>query len=166
MKRYSRRQFMVLGTGVGAGLIGVLVSIPALGFLLSPLFQQKRVSWVTVGPIDNIPVGVPTPLIASLPSDQGIPTSPEQRVVYVLRKADGTVKAFSNICTHLQCDVHWETRLQQFLCPCHGGLYDIDGKNIGGPPPQPLPEWINRITYNPATQQHVLEIQNELNEKI
>jgi Rieske Fe-S protein len=35
--------------------------------------------------------------------------------------------------------------LRQFLCPCHGGLYDISGVNVGGPPPKPLPEYVHRI---------------------
>lgn len=166
MRRYSRRQFMVLGTGVGAAVVGVLISIPAIGFLISPLFEKRRITWITVGPIDEVPVGVPTPLIASVPSEQGFPTAPVQRVVYVLRRADGTTLALSNMCTHMQCDVHWDPNLQQFLCPCHGGLYDINGTNIGGPPPQPLPQWVNRITFDPNTQQHVLEIQNQLNESI
>ena len=164
--RYSRRQFMVWGTALGGGLISILISIPALGFLLSPLFSKKTYTWVTVGPIDQIPVGVPTPLVALLPAVQGPPTPAQPRVVYVVRHADGTTKALSNTCTHLQCDVHWDTLLEQFLCPCHGGLYDIDGLNVGGPPPQPLAQWIHRITQDPATGQHILQIQNRLDESI
>lgn len=166
MKRYSRRQFLLIGTGLAGGAIGVLISIPAIGFLLSPLFSKKTYTWITVGPIDQIPVGVPTPLYASMPSIQGPPTQAQVRAVYVVRHADGSTKVLSNICTHMQCDVHWDTLLQQFLCPCHGGLYDIDGVNVGGPPPQPLPEWVHRITYNADTGQHVLEVQNRLNESI
>lgn len=164
--RYTRRQFMVWGTAVGGGLISVLISIPAIGFLLSPIFSKKTYTWVTVGPIDRIPIGVPTPMVAQLPLTQGPPAPPQPRVVYVVRHADGTTKALSNICTHMQCNVHWDTQLQQFLCPCHGGLYDIDGTNIGGPPPQPLPQWIHRITLDPATGQHLLEIRNQLDESI
>ena len=164
MKTYSRRQLMMLGTGVGAGLVGVMLSVPALGFLFSPLFVQRRVQWVRIGPVDRVPVGTPTPLIAHLPADEGWPVPTQPRIVYVVRKDDGTLRAFSNICTHMQCDVHWEKALGQFLCPCHGGLYDIDGKNVGGPPPEPLPEWVHRVRLDPASGEHVLEIQNELSE--
>ena len=162
-KKYSRRQLMMLGTGLGAGVVGLMLSTPALGFLLSPLFIQRRVQWVTVGPIDTVPVGTPTPLIAELPADEGWPTPPQPRVVYVLKKDDGSMRAFSNICTHMQCDVHWEPRLGQFLCPCHGGLYDIDGNNVGGPPPEPLPQWVHRVHID-AQGRRILEIQNELSE--
>jgi Rieske Fe-S protein len=24
------------------------------------------------------------------------------------------------------------------VCPCHGGRYDLSGRNISGPPPAPL----------------------------
>ena len=166
MHRYTRRQVLVRATGLGAGAIGVMLSIPALGFLLSPLFTQRRTYWVRVGPIDDIPVDVPTVRYAMLPNEQGWDTPPSKRVVYVVRKADGSTLALSNICSHMQCDVHWDQRLNQFLCPCHGGLYDRYGTNIGGPPPQPLPQWISRITYDGASNQHVLEIQNTLNEQV
>ena len=57
MKQYSRRQLLVMGTGAGATLVGVMLSIPALGFLLSPLFTKKRIAWVQVGPVDDVPTG-------------------------------------------------------------------------------------------------------------
>jgi menaquinol-cytochrome c reductase iron-sulfur subunit len=166
VKRYSRRQMMILGTGVGASVIGLMLSAPALGFLLSPLFIQRRTVWVTVGPIDRVPVGTPTPLVAHIPAEQGWPVPSEPRIVYVVKKADGKLHTFANICTHMQCDVHWQPSLNQFVCPCHGGLYDIDGQNVGGPPPQPLPQWIHRVRFDPVQQQHILEIQNTLDEGI
>jgi Rieske Fe-S protein len=157
---------MRVATGIGIGAVGVLVSIPALGFLLSPLFIQRRTYWITVGPIDDVPLDTPTALYASVPSEQGWPTPPVQRVVYVVRRSDGSTLALSNICTHMQCDVHWDTSLGQFLCPCHGGLYDMNGRNVGGPPPQPLPQWVHRISYDPSTGRHVLLIQNQLDERV
>jgi quinol---cytochrome c reductase iron-sulfur subunit, bacillus type len=168
LRHLSRRQFLLRGTALGMGLVGVMLSIPALGFLFSPLFTQRRTAWVTVGPLDDVPIGTPTPLTVDLPADQGWPTPPQPRVVYVVRPDadwDHTL-ALSNICTHMQCDVHWDVQLGQFLCPCHGGLYDMTGKNIGGPPPQPLAQWIHQITYNPQTDQHILSVQNQLDESI
>jgi Rieske Fe-S protein len=26
----------------------------------------------------------------------------------------------------------------EFLCPCHGGIYDINGGYVGGPPPRDM----------------------------
>lgn len=45
---------------------------------------------------------------------------------------------FSPVCTHLGCYVNWDNNRKEFLCPCHGGRYDIDGRVIAGPPPKPL----------------------------
>ena len=162
----SRRDFLVRGTGLGMGLVGVMLSVPAIGFLISPLFRSQTPSWVTVGPIDDIPVNKPTALVAKVPIGVGYQTPPVDRVVYVVKKPDGQMRALSNICTHMQCDVHWDEGQGHFLCPCHGGLYDIDGTNIGGPPPQPLAQWVHRTHVDATTGKTILEIENQLDEHI
>lgn len=48
------------------------------------------------------------------------------------------VFALSPVCTHLGCLVDWSRHKGQFLCPCHGGKYNIEGRVIDGPPPFPL----------------------------
>lgn len=165
MKQLSRRDLMIRGTGLGMGLVGVMLSVPAIGFLLSPLFTRQQTSWVRVGVVDDIPVNKPTPLIAAVPVGTGYATPPVKRVVYVVKHADGRTQALSNICTHMQCDVHWDTTLGNFLCPCHGGLYDINGTNVGGPPPQPLAQWVHRFSKD-AQGRTELWIQNVLDESI
>ena len=164
--RISRRQFMVRGTGALAGVITALLSVPAVGFLLSPLWATTPESWVTVqgGPIDDIPEGLPTARIAAVATNSGPPAPAVNRIVYVV-KYQGQLYAFSNICTHMQCDVHWEASLSLFECPCHGGLYSITGRNVGGPPPQPLPQWVHR-TYQDAAGHTYLQIANRLEEQI
>ena len=45
----------------------------------------------------------------------------------------------SNSCAHLGCPVRWLVNAEghgEFLCPCHGGIYDINGNWVGGPPPR------------------------------
>ena len=44
----------------------------------------------------------------------------------------------SAVCTHFECTVHYDPSTRRIICPCHQGIYDIYGKNIGGPPPRPL----------------------------
>ena len=46
--------------------------------------------------------------------------------------------ALSPVCSHLGCLVNWDARKGEFLCPCHGGRYDMDGAVRAGPPPAPL----------------------------
>jgi menaquinol-cytochrome c reductase iron-sulfur subunit len=166
MKRlFSRREVIKIATGAGGGMIGILLSIPAIGFLISPLFTKGRVSWQTVGPIDNVPINIPTPMPVKIPTGEGWQTPAPDRIVYVVRTDQQKVLAIANICTHMQCPVHWDTELGRFLCPCHGGLYDKEGRNIGGPPPQPLPQWQSR-TYRNGQGQTILEVSNQLNEQI
>lgn len=51
---------------------------------------------------------------------------------------DYGLTAFSSVCTHLGCLVNWDNNKSEFLCPCHGGKFDINGTVIAGPPPMPL----------------------------
>ena len=48
----------------------------------------------------------------------------------------GKLNILSNSCAHLGCPVRWFPEKHEFLCPCHGGLYDINGGYVGGPPPR------------------------------
>lgn len=60
---------------------------------------------------------------------------PDQKVM-VFRDSEG-VSAMSLICTHLGCVVH-KTDVG-FLCPCHGSIFDDEGKVVAGPAPRDLP---------------------------
>lgn len=57
--------------------------------------------------------------------------------VYIVSSPEG-VAVFSATCSHLGCLVNYNKEKQEFVCPCHGGRYDLAGKNIAGPPPAPL----------------------------
>lgn len=56
----------------------------------------------------------------------------------LVKTRGGELVALSAVCTHLGCIVQWEKEKQQFLCPCHGGLFSTEGTVLGGPPPRPL----------------------------
>lgn len=61
--------------------------------------------------------------------------------IYIICTASSTYVALSSICTHQGCTVSYGATSKQFSCPCHGGLYDITGKVLGGPPPAPLKQY-------------------------
>ena len=49
---------------------------------------------------------------------------------------------FSPICPHLGCRYQWDAAADQFHCPCHGSVYNLDGAHLAGPAPRgldPLP---------------------------
>ena len=80
----TRRRFLIRTTNLGAGAITLMLSIPAIGFLVSPLFRKKEFSWVRVGDVSNVPVGLPTPFVVSMPVGEGPPTPNVDRIVYVV----------------------------------------------------------------------------------
>ena len=42
-------------------IMGAMVGIPAIGYLISPATKiQKSEAWIPLGPLEKIPVGVPT----------------------------------------------------------------------------------------------------------
>lgn len=142
-RRLSRRQFALLGTQAVGATVTVLLGIPIVGFILSPLFRRQPVYEAKVGDISGVPEAEPTKFTVTFPAGEWT-TSQVNAAVYVVKQKNN-YKIFSNTCTHMQCPVHWDDALHQFLCPCHGGLYDINGTNVGGPPPKPLPEYVHRL---------------------
>ena len=60
------------------------------------------------------------------------------RGLIVFRNAQDELKAFDSRCSHAGCNVAFEG--DRIYCHCHGGTYDLEGRNIAGPPPRPLTE--------------------------
>ena len=56
----------------------------------------------------------------------------------LVRTPEGEFRAFSAICTHLDCTVQYKTDTSQIWCACHNGMYDLAGNVVSGPPPRPL----------------------------
>jgi cytochrome b6-f complex iron-sulfur subunit len=60
--------------------------------------------------------------------------------VVVVRNDQGFA-AYSAVCTHLGCIVHWNESKREFECPCHAARFDAQGQVLAGPPPTPLPPY-------------------------
>jgi cytochrome b6-f complex iron-sulfur subunit len=60
-----------------------------------------------------------------------------QRVI-VLQAPDQQLFAFSAKCTHEGCTVTYQPAQSVIWCPCHDGRFDMNGRVVSGPPPQPL----------------------------
>jgi thiosulfate dehydrogenase [quinone] large subunit len=83
-----------------------------------------------VGAASSVPVG--GGLSVANPAD-GSPA-------WVVHTSGSTFVAFSAICTHAGCTVQYDASNVQFVCPCHGGVFDArTGQVLQGPPPTPLP---------------------------
>ena len=59
----------------------------------------------------------------------------------LIQTPNGEYRAFTAICSHLDCTVQFRSDEKMIWCACHNGRYDLTGKNISGPPPRPLEEF-------------------------
>jgi nitrite reductase/ring-hydroxylating ferredoxin subunit len=59
----------------------------------------------------------------------------------------GTLHAFGNTCTHLQCSLALgELEGTTVTCPCHGSQFDVTtGKVLRGPAQEPVPSYPARV---------------------
>lgn len=53
--------------------------------------------------------------------------------IALYKEENGNLHALNPVCTHMKCDVSWNTAERSWDCPCHGARYDIDGKVLTGP---------------------------------
>lgn len=144
----DRRQFVKIVTAVLGTIMGVVVGLPAIGYLISPAAKvQKKEDWVSLGPLENYPVGVPTLFSFTRTTINGWEKTVNSFGAYVMRHSEqpDDLKVFSSWCTHLSCRVTWEDGVQEYICPCHDGRFDIGGKVTAGPPPRPLDEYQTKI---------------------
>ncbi len=79
--------------------------------------------------------------LSELENDSGQIIKFGTKPVIVVRTAAGEVRAFSATCTHLDCTVQYKKDLGLIWCACHNGRYDLNGRNVAGPPPRPLDEF-------------------------
>ena len=148
----TRRRFMtVTANGAGAVAAGAFV-LPALGFALGPIFKSTPHHWETVGPVDTFNENNYVPVVLTLTPGIG----EAGKTTAYLRKFNPAIDtdrydhdskfiALSSRCAHLGCPVRWVDAAERFICPCHGGVYDLLGRPVGGPPVRPLDRFYTRV---------------------
>ncbi len=161
----SRRTFLAQAIGACLAFLAMLIGIPALGAILGPALKRTQVAPITVGRADSFPVGVPTSAEASLTTQDGWVQTSETVAVWVVKQPDGSIVAFNGHCTHLGCAFHWQADLNEFVCPCHGGVYSKDGKVLAGPPPRPL-DRLQTAVVNGMVQVQYIDYRLGVSEKV
>lgn len=116
-------------TGGAVTLTG-MVAYPILRFILPPERHEPAPSRVKAATTDELATN----------SGKIFPIGTEPGIV--IRTPDGDYRAFTAICTHLDCTVQYRSDLKHIWCACHNGHYDLHGKNIAGPPPRPLEPYV------------------------
>jgi menaquinol-cytochrome c reductase iron-sulfur subunit len=141
----SRRTFLNRITLILSGLIGLVLSVPILAYLLTPLIRRAPGVWLGVGPPDSFRIGETVQVEIDDPSPLPWAGQTARTAVWLRRNGQADFTAFAVNCTHLACPVNWRASAQLFLCPCHGGVFYADGSVAGGPPPRPLPRYDVRV---------------------
>ena len=109
----------------GGGILGSVL-YPVARYLAPPDIPEAATASVTAGSA------------GSLPPNAGRVVPFGSRPAIVVRTPGGELRAFSATCTHLDCTVQYRSDLQHIWCACHDGHYDLNGRNVAGPPPRPL----------------------------
>ncbi len=143
----SRRDFIKAALAGIGGLIGALVGLPSVAYLLSPALQAKAENdaQIFLGALKNYPIGIPTRFDFTRTQVNGWERTAISYGLYVVRQNESEARVFSDICTHLGCRVTWHPDIQHYISPCHDGHFDLLGKNISGPPPRPLDEFVAKL---------------------
>jgi menaquinol-cytochrome c reductase iron-sulfur subunit len=134
----KRRTFLTRVTASILGLIGLALSIPLVGYVISPAFRRQAQDWADAGALDELKAGVPRELSYVVTVQDGWLKTTAIKSVWAVRQAEGEVTVFAPLCTHLGCGYRWNSDDLTFKCPCHNSIFNIDGKVIAGPAPRPL----------------------------
>jgi menaquinol-cytochrome c reductase iron-sulfur subunit len=135
----SRRGFVGGVVGLVGTIISAVVGLPVVGYIVSPALKAgSGEEWITLGPVSAIEPGTPTPFTFSQMKEVGWRHARITHTVYAVTNDGQNIRVFSDACTHLSCKVHWDEERAEFVCPCHDGVFDIEGNVVAGPPPRPL----------------------------
>ncbi len=133
----ERRSFLKWLIGAMSALIALITGIPYLRVLVSSAPLQK-LSYAEVGDVTSLSVGQPQDMNFRVRVTDAYLQQEVTRSVWVIKHSPAELTVFSPICTHLGCHFKWNPQSRHFECPCHGSVWTIDGKVIGGPAPRPL----------------------------
>ena len=142
-----RRVFSIAAQGVG-GLAGAAIALPAVGFAVAPIFDQQEERWEDIGSPADFNEETYRPVVFTGVAEVG---EAGKMIAYVrrgsleLKEDPQEFIAISNRCAHLGCPVRFVDAAGSFICPCHGGAYDFQGKVIVGPPVRPLDRFQTRV---------------------
>ncbi|KJR99669.1 MAG: hypothetical protein VR65_15560 [Desulfobulbaceae bacterium BRH_c16a] len=143
MERRSMMKWLVRCIGLATA---AMVGIPALIAGISPvwMYRPRRNVWRSIGPLDDFPIGEMRKIIVSLPEEEW-GRALREKAVYAWRPSAEEAVVYSRSCTDLGCPLTFDPGSQCFFCPCHGGIFDKNGKRMAGPPNRPMYRFAIRI---------------------
>ncbi|MGE0462015.1 MAG: ubiquinol-cytochrome c reductase iron-sulfur subunit [Vicinamibacterales bacterium] len=140
----ERRSFLDIVLGLG------FVSTAAS--FLYPLWRYLNPPATVEAATDSVIAG----RVAEFRPNSGAIVKFGSKPAILVRTPDGQFRAFSAICTHLDCTVQYKADTSQIWCACHNGLYDLAGNNVSGPPPRPLDAFAVNLRGDPGQEEIVI----------
>jgi Rieske Fe-S protein len=130
----GRRNFLNWFLGTTAGAFLVSVTYPLSKYLIPPEVTQSTASTVTLSIKPN-----------DVKANSGQIFRFGSQPAILIKDANGELKAFSAVCTHLACIVQYRSDISHIWCACHNGHFDLNGRNVEGPPPKPLEQYVVNV---------------------
>lgn len=131
---HGRRNLLNWFLSTTAGAFLVSVTYPLSRYLIPPEVEESTASTVTLAIKPN-DVKANSGQIFRFGSQAGI----------LIKDSNGELKAFSAVCTHLACIVQYRSDISHIWCACHNGHFDLNGRNVEGPPPKPLEQFVVNV---------------------
>ena len=122
----DRRHF--IGWSLLTGLFAFLTMLiyPVIRFIMPPTLAESTQNTVKAAKVNEL----------SPNSGKTFPFNNKPAIL--IRLANGEYRAFSAVCTHLQCTVQYREDFKMIWCACHNAKFDLNGNVSSGPPPAPL----------------------------
>ena len=127
---FDRRSFLDVLLATGFVSTAIAVAYPVAQFLIPPAGGEPATASADAGKAGALKLN--SAAIFKFGSRPGI----------VVRTAEGDIRAFSAVCTHLDCTVQFKADTSQLWCACHNGTYDLGGNVVSGPPPRGLETFV------------------------
>jgi len=132
----DRRAF--IKTTVLCSGAAILTGFPLVSYFVAPALKKATGKWVDFGAVEDLMPGSTEMLTFEFMVKDGWQVLPQRGFVWAKTNKDHNITVFSSTCTHLACNVIWQEETSEFVCPCHSGRFDSNGKPLAGPPTKPL----------------------------
>ena len=134
----SRRNFLNWFLGTTAGALALSVLYPLVRYVSPPHVPEAATNEVEAGATNDPELAEKGFKIIRFGAEP----------VLLVKLSDTEFRAFSATCTHLDCIVGYQKERNRIWCNCHNGEYDLNGRNVGGPPPKPLTPYKVHVASN------------------
>ena len=140
----ARRSFIDIVLGLGFVSTAVSFLYPIWRYAIPPIAAEPATDSIIAGKISEFK------------TNSGVLLKFGSKPAILIRTSDGQFRAFSAVCTHLDCTVQFKSDTSQIWCACHNGLYDLSGQVVSGPPPRPLDTFAVNLRGEPGQEEVVI----------